>query len=298
MADDIQRVFLWGISRSMSTALLKCLSYAEGIQIINQPYASAFYTGPQAERPELNQNDKLLNKIVATYDKLSEDSEKAKVRGLAPSLMSLERIRDDLLQAQYSDKKVLLCRDQAHYLKGRYDMLPRGFKYSFLIRHPYKVARSLKKLLLGIFGDFPNMRELPLLAFPPGCGFKDLFDLVEYVRENIDPHPTILDTDDLLQDPARILSTYCSRMGIPYSSKMLSWETGNEITKTWIMCKEIVLCNESQEFYKRAFESERFGKPTPIPDPASLPEDVRACAEESMKYYESLYRERITASVE
>ena len=297
MADDLHRVFLWGVSRSMSTAVLKCLSYIDRIQIINQPYASAFYVGPQAERPRFNPNDYFVKEIVETYDKLIQEGEMAEVSGLAPSSMTLERIRDDLLQASYPDKKILLCRDQAHYLRGRHDMLPRGFKYSFLIRHPYKVASSFKKLLLGEFGDFPDMRALPLLAFPPGCGFKDLFDLIQYVKENIDPRPTILDADDLLQDPVGILSTYCARMGIPYSSKLLSWEAGAEITNTWIECKTVSLANTSQEYYKGALESQRFGKPTPIPDPASLPEDVRACAEMSMKFYESLHRERITASV-
>ncbi|XP_022094780.1 uncharacterized protein LOC110981487 [Acanthaster planci] len=297
MADDLQRVFLWGLSRSMSTALLKCLSYADGIQIVNQPYASAFYDGPEAVRPEPNPNDKLLTQIVVECDKIARESETAEVEGIASSLMTMEWIRDNLLQASYPDRKLLLCRDQAHYLNGRYDMLPHGFKYSFLIRHPYKVFRSLRKLLTDTWGDFPDMRSLPSLAFPPGGGFKELFELVQYVKENFDPRPTIIDADDLLQDPAGILSIYCARMGIPYTSKLLSWKAGHEITSTWLMSKGVSVANKCQGFYRRAFESERFGKPTPMPDPASLPEDVRACAEMSMEYYESLHRERVIASV-
>ncbi|XP_022094790.1 branched-chain-amino-acid aminotransferase-like protein 1 [Acanthaster planci] len=281
----------------MSTALLKCLSYVDGVQIVNQPYASAFCGGPQAVRPEPNPDDKLLTKIVAEWDKIKQESETAEVEGIMPSVMTMEWIRDNLLQASYPDKKVLLCRDQAHYLKGRYDMLPQGFKYSFLIRHPYKVFRSWKKLLTDIWGDFPDMRSLPSLAFPPGVGFKELFELVQYVKENFDPHPTILDADDLLQDPAGILSTYCAKMGIPYSSKLLSWKSGHEITSTWLMSKVVSVANKGQGFYKRAFESDRFEKPTPVPDLASLPADARACAEMSMEYYESLHHERIIASV-
>ncbi|XP_022094791.1 branched-chain-amino-acid aminotransferase-like protein 2 [Acanthaster planci] len=280
----------------MSTAVLKCLSYVDGIQIVNQPYATAFYYGPQAIRPEPDPNDIFLTKVLALRERIAEEGEKAELGGLAPSSMSFKGIRDEILQASYPDKKFLLCRDQAQYLDGRYDLLPRGFKYSFLIRHPYKVFRSWKKHLTVIMGDFPDMRALPSLIFPPGRGFKELFELVQHVKENIDPHPAILDADDLLQDPAGILSTYCARMGMPYSSKLLYWEPGDEITNTWIMCKVLSVSNGLLDFYKHAFESKRFDKPGPVPDPASLAEDVRACAEESMKYYESLYRERIVAS--
>ena len=296
MADELQRVFLWGVSRSMSTALLKCLSYVDGIQIVNQPYATAHFNGSDRVRPAPDPDDKLLNKFLAQSDEFTEEAERAPGNWLPPSSMSLQKIRDDLLESSYPDKKVLFCRDQAPYLDGRYDMLPRGFKYSFLIRHPHKVFRSWRKYLTAIVGEFSDMRTLPPIVFPQGRGFKELFELVQYVKENIDPHPIILDADDLLQDPAGILSTYCARMGMPYSSKLLSWEAGAEITNTWIECKTVSLANTSQEYYKGALESQRFGKPTPIPDPASLPEDVRACAEISMEYYQYLYSERITAS--
>ena len=298
MADDLQRVFLWGVPRSMSTALLKCLSFADGIQILNQPYAVAHYIGPKAERPEPNPNDALLTNVVAVYERVRKESDMSEVEGIDYRLMSKEWIRDHLLEAPYPGKKVFLCREQAQYLHGRYDLLPKGFKYSFLIRHPYKVFRSLKKFLTQIYGDFPDMRALPPLAFPPGACFKELFDLVEYVRENVDPHPTILDADDLLHDPEGILSAYCTRMGIPYSSKLLTWEAGDKITSRWVKIKGVGVANKAQGFYRHAFESECFEKPTPVPDPASLQEDVRACAEMSMGYYESLHHERIKASAD
>ncbi|XP_022095430.1 branched-chain-amino-acid aminotransferase-like protein 2 isoform X2 [Acanthaster planci] len=296
MAEDLQRVFLWGAPRSMSTAFLKCLSFVDGIQIVNQPYASAHFVGPFAERSLPNPNDQISRKIVAEYDRVRNECERSDVRGIAPSVMTHQWIRDHLLEAPYPDKKVLLCRDQAQYLHGRYDILPQGFKYSFLIRHPCKLFLSLKKYLTATFGDFPDLRALPPLAVPSGYGIKELFDLVEYVRENIDPQPTIVDADDLLQDPAGILAAYCARMGMPYSSKLLSWEAGDDITSSWIMSREVSVSSSSQGFYKRAFESQRFEKPTPVPDLGSLPEDVRECAQFSMEYYQSLYSQRITPS--
>ncbi|XP_038071576.1 branched-chain-amino-acid aminotransferase-like protein 2 [Patiria miniata] len=293
MADGLRRACLWSMPRSVSTAMVKCLSYVDGIQVVNQLYAVGHYMGVTGELPEPDPNNSTVCQILDTIRRF--DVEKDKASGIDYTMLSYQWIRDEVLEASYPDKKLLLCRDQAQYLNGRYDMLPRGFKHSFLIRHPIRVFRSYKTFLANMWGcEIPDMRALPPIAFPSGCGFKELYDLAEYVRENIDPSPVILDADDLLQDPAGILSTYCSRMGIPYSDNLLSWQAdGDDITKTWIMGNIVQASNRRNGFYKRAFESVGFEEPSLLPDLASLPDDVQACVEYSMDYYERLHRERI-----
>ena len=49
----------------------------------------------------------------------------------------------------------------------------------------------------------------------PGCLFKEHYDLWKYVKENLDPNPVIIDSDDLLSDPAVMMSKYCTALGIP-----------------------------------------------------------------------------------
>ncbi|XP_038066880.1 branched-chain-amino-acid aminotransferase-like protein 1 [Patiria miniata] len=300
MADEPNRVFLWSIPRSVSTAIVKCLSYVDGIQIVNHLYASGHYMGVNGELPEPDPSNPTVCQILDVTRRLIDEVQRDKASGIDYTLLSYQWIRDEVLEASYPNKKLLLCRDQAQYLHGRYDMLPRGFKYSFLIRHPIRVFRSYKTYLANMWGcEFPDMRTLPPIAFPPGCGYKELFDLFEYVGKNIDPSPVILDADDLLQDPAGILSTYCSKMGIPYSDKLLSWQAdGDNITKTWIMSNSIGASNRMQGYYyKRAFESVGFVKTSPLPDLASLPDDVQACVEYSLDYYERLHRERIKPGI-
>ncbi|XP_022105946.1 branched-chain-amino-acid aminotransferase-like protein 2 [Acanthaster planci] len=292
MADELNRVFLWGIPRSLTTVFIKCLSYVDGIQIATQLYADAFYFGPDAKRPVTTPHHPMGPKLNALLDGIYKS--KVAASGVDPSLMSLESIRR-ILEAPYPGKKVFLCKDQAQYLDGRYDMLPKGFKYSFIIRHPNKVFPSYKKHVLGAqIAD--DMRTWPPIVLPPGRCYKELCDLVEYVRENIEPSPVILDADDLLQDPAGILSTYCSKMGIPYSSKLLSWKPGRDITSTWVGTKICMSVDEKDPAYRNVFESEGFIRPSPIPDLDSLPDDVQACVRYSIGYYEDLHRQRIVAS--
>ncbi|XP_038069105.1 branched-chain-amino-acid aminotransferase-like protein 2 [Patiria miniata] len=293
MADELNRVFLWGIPRSMSTAFIKCFSYVDGIQIAAQLYADAHYYGPDAKLPVGGPQDPMGSKMNQLIQRDYKKSQMGS-SGSDSSVMSFESIRD-ILEAPYPDKKVLFCKDQAQYLHGRYDMLPRGFKYSFIIRHPHKLFPSYRKLLLDYWGNFTDMRSLPPILFPPGCGYKELYDLFEYVRENIDPSPVILDADDLLQDPAGILSTYCSKMGIPYSDKLLSWEAGEDVVDQWL-CTKILLAHTAA--YSHVFASEGFGAPTPVPILASLPDDVQACVRYSMGYYEHLHHRRIVANTD
>ena len=297
MTDDVNRVFLWGIPRTLSTAVTKCLSHVRDIQIINQPYCEAFYYGPDSKLPPPDKDDGPVNRFLSAVSAHKEKSKNPEFTGLDHTLMSYKWVRDEILEAPFPGKQVVLCRDQAMYLDGRYDMLPRGFKYSFLIRHPNKVLRSFKKKVITAWelGEVPNVRTLPPILFPLGCGFKELYDLVQYVKENIDPMPTILDADDLLQDPQSILSTYCARMGIPYSSKLLSWEAGGDLSGTWIEGGTLKVAAKDQGFYDNAFKSVQFGEPTPIPDLASLSDDLQECVKYSMPYYERLHVERIVA---
>ncbi|XP_038066934.1 branched-chain-amino-acid aminotransferase-like protein 2 [Patiria miniata] len=293
MADELNRVFLWGLPRSMSTAFLKCMSNVDGVQIATQLYADAHYYGPDAKLPIGGPQDPMGSKMKELLETNYKKSQMS-ISGSDPSVMSLESIRG-ILEAPYPGKKVLFCKDQAQFLDGRYDMLPRGFKYSFLIRHPNRVLLSYRKYLLGYWGDFTDMRSLPPILSPPGCGYKELYDLFEHVRENIDPSPVILDADDLLQDPAGILSTYCSKMGVPYSDKLLSWEAGEDVLEQWIGTK-ICMVNTHAHAYKRVFASEGFGAPAPVPGLDSLPDDVQACAQFSMQYYEHLHHRRIVVN--
>ena len=57
MADEIKRIFLWCTGRSVSTALVKCLSCVEGLQVVLEPYGCAFNSGPERKNQNPNSFD-------------------------------------------------------------------------------------------------------------------------------------------------------------------------------------------------------------------------------------------------
>ncbi|XP_022104348.1 uncharacterized protein LOC110986636 [Acanthaster planci] len=293
MSGNMNRIFLWCVPRTCSTVLLKCLSFVDGIQVVNEPYNCAFHVGPERKKsdwPDLN--NPMDKRLFETYNHASNDDD---IQGFDDKHSTYGWIRDQILEASYRDKNILVCKDMAHYLDSRYDELPQGFKYSFLIRHPAKVHLSWKQHLENFFPSLTNdIQSLPEYIFPAGRGFKELYELAMYVEKHLGQDPVIIDSDDLLADPEGILSAYCREMGIPYSRELLSWDSSDSVTKTWITPKILMNANKVVRFFNKAFRSSGFEQPSNAePMNESLPEDVRQCVEASLSYYEKLREKRI-----
>ena len=116
---------------------------------MSEPYRSAFRGGP--ERKKVNMNNPVEKRLQERLDHYTLYDEK--IRGFDDSLCTYGFIRDELLEASDKDIKILFCKAMAYCLDANYHMLPKGFKYSFLIRHPAKVFLSWKKLIQKVFGE-------------------------------------------------------------------------------------------------------------------------------------------------
>ena len=77
------------------------------------------------------------------------------------------------------------------------------FTHAFLIRDPAKTITS-------IYDKWPDFDEGEV-GFPEQCA---LFDLVTAL-EGGNP-PPIVDSDDLLEDPATMTQLFCAAVGIPF----------------------------------------------------------------------------------
>ena len=203
-----QRVFLWTLPRSLSTILLKCLSYAEDIQlqVINEPYVSAYYYGPEKKCSNNSVEDKFENvfktagKTITSYNSYDDQ-------------LSTYRWVKELLEAEYPGKDLVFCKDHAYCLRGSYDMLPKGYKHTFLIRHPQRAFPSLKKITESVCSvDFTQM-ERKDFPEPMHSGYQRLFELMDHLEVTGEPHPIIIDADDLQSHPESIVKQYCEAIG-------------------------------------------------------------------------------------
>ena len=93
------------------------------------------------------------------------------------------------------------------------------FNHSFLIRDPAKTITSM-------FKHWPDFH-------PKEVGFKEQHELFERLCDLYGEAPPVLDSDDLLEDPHKMVEAWCHAVGIPYLPQALSWEPGNRDEVSW-----------------------------------------------------------------
>ena len=178
-----------------------------------------------------------------------------------------------------------------------YANLPTGFRHTFLIRHPYKVFDSWKRMInRGVVDVSKQMKltEQPDYLLPKGYHYQSLYDLYQYVKKHLDSNPVVIDIDDLLNDPATYLRAYCEAVNIPYSDNLLQWQPGREcMDEQWMVAKEEILADIHGGHNKETFASTCFIKPKKFPERTQLAQDVLECADTSMKYYKEMYDNRL-----
>lgn len=128
------------------------------------------------------------------------------------------------------------------------DML-RGFHWTFLIRHPRRSIPSYFRCTIPPLSELTGFHEF----MPSEAGYDELRRLFDYLldqgiigpakagdeapldealndtssEQGVTPGDrcsiTVIDADDLLNNPEAILKTYCKEVGIDYSPAMLQW---------------------------------------------------------------------------
>jgi hypothetical protein len=87
-----------------------------------------------------------------------------------------------------------------------------GLSNCFLIRRPELVVASFTKVR-------PDAALWEL-------GFEQQTRIFEHVAQRLGEAPLVLDAEDVLKDPQAMLGTFCTKLGIPFSERMLHWSAG------------------------------------------------------------------------
>ena len=283
----MKRIYLWTNNRSLGTVFLKCLSNIPNCQIINGIFTSCFFYGadpgsqlPPASKEIARRDAQKLNPqdFELIYDGSGSTYEWAKAQ----------------LECDYQGKEFLICKDLSFALSGNHEFIPHGFRHTFLIRHPYRVFSSWKR---NLSYNMPHSRleEIINNFYKRQFNFREQFELLKYLKTKPqlgDTQPVIIDADDLLRNPEKVLMEYCSAVGLPFSSELLRWKPGIGAARYWKISRELMaggLYANGRGFYKKAFESSRFLPSARLPQWDELDQDVRACAERGMPYYQKMY---------
>ena len=168
------------------------------------------------------------------------------------------------------DRPVLFLKQMAHHLVD----LDLGFlaqtRNILLIRHPAEVLSSLVKQL-----PEPRLSD---------TGIAIQCDLLDRLR-GMGQEPPIVDSRELLLDPAGVLEQLCDRLGILFVEGMLSWNAGpRREDGLW-----------APHWYENVHRSTGFMPYRPKTE--AFPEQLQPLLEECRPYYDRLFAEALRATV-
>ena len=168
-----KKVFLWTAPRCVSTAFERCMMEVENSKIFHEPYSKPYHFGPERQSPRY------------LSDPVDSSSSYSHIKAL--------------LTKEYDGKDFLFSKDMAYAIENHFEILLdkdlKDFQHTFLLRNPRKTVPSLYKASV-------NKSLTGWESFDPHeAGFSQLQDLYDFVKENLDENPVIVDADDLLRDP-------------------------------------------------------------------------------------------------
>ena len=185
--------------------------------------------------------------------------------------LSLESVWSDIQTS--ADKGPVFLKDFPHYINLLWtpDFLSH-FTHAFLIRDPAKTISSM-------FDKWPDFDELEV-GFPEQ---RALFDLLTALNGTL---PPVIDSDDLLENPDRMVEAFCDAVGISFIPEAMTWEPGGDPSAhSWW---------DGGSFHANLAQSTGL---TPqerrYVEVAEAPERVRRVHRRMKPHYDHLYQQRI-----
>eukprot|EP00057_Strongylocentrotus_purpuratus_P027720 XP_011682194.1 PREDICTED: uncharacterized protein LOC105446719 [Strongylocentrotus purpuratus] len=296
------RIFAYILPRTISSALSKCLSGVDGMEIWFELFSRASFV---RQEYELQTGDDMPMEYEGNEEKVQEAAKLFRRfigTDIVPDKVVYGNVKREL---QASTSKYIFAKEGyfAFPDEKTRQYIPGGFKHVFLIRDPCRLFTSYRKAIyqhltsVGIrTGDaldeeaFDIERDDPIMN--ANEFYKGIVELWKYVRDNVDPDPIVINTDDLLANPAEMLSKFCHLTGLPYSDSLLQWDASPDVTKTWKTGIDDII-ELSIAFFETAVYSSGFLPQKPAVPLKKLAPDVRRLAEASMPYFEEINKYKI-----
>lgn len=182
-------IALWAVPRSTSTAFEWMMRQRGDLDCLHEPFGEAWYQGEDPLWPRFRAGD------------------------LTTPGLSLESVWADI-KARAMQGPVFL-KDFPHYINHMWTpAFLSHFNHAFLIRDPAKTITS-------IYDKWPDFDETEV-GFPEQRALFDLLTALEGTP------PPVIDSDDLLEDPERMVAAFCDSVGLEFKSEALSWAPGGD----------------------------------------------------------------------
>jgi hypothetical protein len=229
---------MWSGPRNLSTAMMRSFGSRADTLVSDEPFYGCFLKTTGADHP-------MRDETIAAMD-CDWASVMTRLRG-PPS----------------QPKPIWYQKHMWHHMAGPigYEDFG-GFTHAFLIREPERMIVSyLRKREAASFENFGLDRQA---------------EFFEREADRLGHAPPVVDANDVLANPAGVLSKLCEALGIAWDPAMLSWAPGRRETDgPW-----------APHWYGAVEKSTGFGARET--DALDLPDDARRLAERCRPYYERL----------
>lgn len=269
----LNRLAIWSVPRSLSTVLTRCISMTSNkCQVYFEYYGTACCFGPEKVCCPPSFKGQPPKQPEYTYEWVKQT-----------------------LEGDHPDQELVILKDIAYAarLEGQFDMIPKGYKHTFIIRHPAKVFRSMAVMIKEM--PFPIRSYLPKSA----CIFQELLELHQHVTSAAHQQQSIIiDADDLIAKPAETLRLYCEAVGVSFSPDMLKWDPCNDPPTHWNMSPTFRQMTSMLKVHHHAYQStgidnyNNAGSDHGL-DMSKLSPEIQNLTEVAMPSYLQLYEKRL-----
>lgn len=239
----ITRIAMWSGPRNISTALMRSFGSRPDTFVSDEPLYAHYLSATGLPHPEADE--------IVTQHEIDWSKVAAELTGPTPN-----------------GETVWYQKHMAHHLLPAIDRgWLEGFRHAFLLREP----RAMLASLVDRLGDATLL----------DTGLPQQLEIHRWVTEQQGTPPPVVDSADILADPAGVLAKLCDALGIEYTDAMLEWESGPRPTDgCW-----------GPHWYQSTYRSTGFSKPSTRT--RSLDPDYEPLARECEEIYAELAAHRI-----
>jgi sulfotransferase family protein len=242
--DKPTRIAMWSGPRNISTAMMRSWGNRPDTFVVDEPFYACYLRETGREHPG---RDEVIAHGETDWKKVI-----AQLTGPVPT-----------------GQQIYYQKQMTHHLLPEIERAwLTKVTNCFLIRDPAEVIISYIKKKSD-----PTLEDI---------GFIQQAEIFDWVCKDIGGIPAVIDANDVLEDPERVLRLLCEAVEVEFTETMLSWAPGlRETDGVW-----------AKHWYGEVAISTRFQQPRER-EPAPVPKHLTEICNRSRAYYNQLYEHRL-----
>lgn len=236
------RIAMWSGPRNISTAMMRSFENRPDTQVVDEPFYACYLAQTQSPHPGF---DEVLASQPNKFDQV------------------VNQLTEEPISTRLQYQKHM-----THHMPESIDLnWSSNLSHCFLIRDPAQIICSYDK----VRGEC-TLEDI---------GIKRQYQLYQEITALTGQDIPIIDSNDVLKNPEKMLSALCEMLSIPFYQEMLSWPAGKR-DSDGVWAKYWYSAVESSTGFKPYSETK-----------TELTARQQTIANQASDYFESLYAKRI-----